>query len=118
MPASRAEAEICSSQLAIPRLPVGWTAAQPPWGEGVSGAQAALSLCEPGGYVAGGQQTVVANTNEATRQYVLEEATQKLDLGSGLGLAVAGPKGDRAVRNAQQTLIADANTVCVSSEVA
>jgi len=95
-----ADADVDASQLAIPSPPVRRALAQSSRSEGLSRMQATSSPCETGGHVARGEQAVVANTDEATREDMQEEATQELHFGTGFGLAVAGLESDGAVGNA------------------
>jgi len=58
----------------------------------------------------------VANPNEAAGQHMPEKTPQEFHGGAGLGLPVPGAEGDGAITDAQQAVVADADTVRVTPE--
>jgi hypothetical protein len=75
------------------------------------------SRCELGRHIGCGEQSVVANADEASGQHMQDQTTKKLDRSHACALFVARTKPDVLLIDVQQAPVADADAMCVPTEV-
>ena len=107
---TRTQADVASSEMREPFAP----AARRPCAQGVAeerpGGLSWRSRC-------GGVQADVPNLVQAIGQDVLHEATEKFDGRERFGALAFGAESDRAVRDAEQAAIGDADAMGIATQV-
>lgn len=86
-------------------------------GSGVGRCEERLGPFESGVYVAGCEQSEVADFGEALGQDMQQEAANEFERGQGLGVAVLGVEGDGIIIYGDEALVGDTDPVGIATEV-
>src|SRR6266540_5396591 len=124
----RASSEIAAGELAKQIAPRGWLGVDARIRARLRrrrrdvGRCGRLEICARGGElgvdVAGGEQAVVADLDEAARQNVLEESADEFERLEAAHLPAARAKHDLAITDVEEAMVRDGDAVGVLAEIA